>query len=73
MTRFYCFVKQCANVYIAGGPRGQGYTPFRRDRVGRNGGGVFIAVRNDIIVQGTVLLTMRKLVRNLTNHACVLS
>ena len=29
----------------------QGYTPFRRDRVGQNGGGVFIAVRNDIVVQ----------------------
>ena len=30
---------------------GQGYTPFRRDRVGQNDGGVFIAVRNDIVVQ----------------------
>ena len=29
----------------------QGYTPFRRDRVGQNSGGVFIAVRNDIVVQ----------------------
>ena len=29
----------------------QGYTPSRRDRVGQNGGGVFIAVRNDIVVQ----------------------
>ena len=29
----------------------QGYTPFRRERVGQNGGGVFIAVRNDIVVQ----------------------
>ena len=29
----------------------QGYTPFRRDRVGQNGGGVFIAVRNDSVVQ----------------------
>ena len=29
----------------------QGYTPFRRDRVGQNGGGVFVAVRNDIVVQ----------------------
>ena len=29
----------------------QGYSPFRRDRVGQNGGGVFIAVRNDIVVQ----------------------
>jgi len=29
----------------------QGYTPFRRDRVGQNGGGVFIAVRNDIFVE----------------------
>ena len=29
----------------------QGYTQFRRDRVGQNGGGVFIAVRNDIVVQ----------------------
>ena len=29
----------------------KGYTPFRRDRVGQNGGGVFIAVRNDIVVQ----------------------
>ena len=29
----------------------QGYTPFRRDRVGQNGGDVSIAVRNDIVVQ----------------------
>ena len=29
----------------------QGYTPFRRDRVGQNGGAVFIAVRNEIVVQ----------------------
>ena len=29
----------------------QGYTPFRRDRIGQNDGGVFIAVRNDIVVQ----------------------
>ena len=29
----------------------QGYTPFRRDRVGQIGDSVFIAVRNDIVVQ----------------------
>ena len=27
------------------------YTAFHRDRVGQNCGGVFIAVRNDIVVQ----------------------
>ena len=33
-----------------------GYTPYRRDRIGQNGGGVFIAVRSSIIAQEVVEL-----------------